>query len=416
MKQTLLLPFVLSLTLMAAQAQQKVAVYYNQKWEVTKKENAAYTRLATIPDSLIKIGHLFTMPFDKAVADYYSSGRILARGNYSKGQKQSDWLFYYPNGQLQCQAKYQDGKPAGTWKLWREDGQQEKEVAYEGEQMKMQSLWSKSGQQTVVNGTGGFEIILPDTSYGRVQLTGRYLNGVRHGTWLYTLLQNGQAAKPVMQQEYQEGGLIDGQTAKLGERMSDLLMRSTFSSLQPNFFYLAALETWKVDTSAFRTGYPVLAHMLKLNTQETLEKQEATQQVWSYRVVLPSAVGSDTLVLLKQTIRSSAPEFPGGEKAMKIFLSKHIRYPAPAQYFGIEGMVVLSVFVRADGVIGDVRIIKSAGTLLDDEALRAAKQMPPWKPAVVNNVSVAGTSHLAVKFFRNTLPHIYSVDERGNRN
>lgn len=378
MKQALLLPFLLLLAFTAAQAQQKVAIYYNQRWEVTKKENAAYTRLAIMPDSLIQQGQLYEMDFDKAVADYYSSGKVLARGNYSKGEKQGPWLFYYHNGQLQCQGSYEKGKPAGLWKFWRENGQQEQEVEYDRKQMKVQSLWSESGQQTVVNGTGAFEIILPDTSNGRVQLTGRYLNGVRHGNWLYTLLQNGQAAKPVMQQEYQEGGLFDGQTAKLGERMSDFLMRSTFSSLQPDFFYLAALETWKVDTTAFRTGYPVLAHMLKLNTQETLEKQEATQQVWSYRVVLPSAVGSDTLVLLKQTTRSSAPEFPGGEKAMKIFLSKHIHYPAPAQYFGIEGMVVLSVFVRADGVIGDVRILKSAGTLLDDEALWAAKQMPPW--------------------------------------
>ena len=137
MKQTLLLPLLLLSAFLPIYAQQQVAIYYNQNWEVTKKESAAYTRLAIIPDSLIETGQLFTMPFDKAVADYYSSGQILARGSYMNGQKQGDWLFYYPNGQLQRQGTYQNNVPTGTWKFWHQSGEQLQEIVYDGDAMKL---------------------------------------------------------------------------------------------------------------------------------------------------------------------------------------------------------------------------------------------------------------------------------------
>ncbi|MHA6246495.1 TonB family protein [Pontibacter sp. CAU 1760] len=409
MKQTLLLPLVLFIALATAQAQQQVAVYYTQNWEVTKRENAAYTRLATIPDSLIRAGKLFKMPFDKAVADYYSSGKVLARGNYSKGQKQGDWLFYYPSGRLQCQAKYLNGSPTGTWKFWRENGQQEQEIMYEGEQVKVQSFWNENGQQAVFNGTGNFEVILPDSSNGRLQLRGAYLNGARHGTWLYMLSQNGQAATPVMQQQYHEGKLINGQTAKLGGKTTTFLLNGSFGMLQPDFSYLAMVESWNVDTTAFRPGYPVLAYMLKLNVQQTQEKKTAAHQIWAYRVVVPSATGADTLILAKQHIYNAVPEFPGGEQAMKAFLSKYVHYPIPAQYFGMQGIVILSVPVKEDGSLGEIRVVKSGGVIFDDEVIRAAKLMPPWKPALVDNVPVAASSHLAFKFLMGSRPQIYNV-------
>jgi protein TonB len=51
-------------------------------------------------------------------------------------------------------------------------------------------------------------------------------------------------------------------------------------------------------------------------------------------------------------------------------------YPAPAQSARIQGAVLLSAVVLADGTVGDVTVLKSLDTVfgLDAEAVRAAKQ------------------------------------------
>lgn len=264
MKQTLLFLSVLFLLLATAQAQQQVAIYYNQKWEVTKKEKAVFVRLAAVPDSQTQKGLLYKMNFDKAVADYYNSGKVLARGSYNKGQKQGDWLFYYPNGQLQCQGSYNDDKPSGFWKYWRENGQQEQEILYDTASVKYLNYWSESGRKTVKNGTGKFVTTLPANGDGKVQLKGSFLQGARHGTWRYWFTRDSQRWFTHMEQVYRRGEMVHFITSyKITFEEGDYLMRDRFDLLR-EFSYLERVEKWTVDSSAFTPDYPVLAYMLKL--------------------------------------------------------------------------------------------------------------------------------------------------------
>lgn len=74
------------------------------------------------------------------------------------------------------------------------------------------------------------------------------------------------------------------------------------------------------------------------------------------------------------------PEFPGGMVEFMKWLTKNLKYPPQAKRANVEGRVVVSFIVNADGTTTDARIVKSVHPLLDAEAMRVLKLMPEWKP------------------------------------
>ena len=48
----------------------------------------------------------------------------------------------------------------------------------------------------------------------------------------------------------------------------------------------------------------------------------------------------------------------------------------------IAVVVMVSFIVNADGSISDIKLVKGAHKLLDDEALRVVRLMPKWKPGL----------------------------------
>lgn len=74
-----------------------------------------------------------------------------------------------------------------------------------------------------------------------------------------------------------------------------------------------------------------------------------------------------------------APEFPGGKKEMRNYLSANIVYPKKARKKGIEGKVIIEFVVNKKGEIINEAVFKGINSLLDNEALRVVKEMPRWK-------------------------------------
>ena len=74
------------------------------------------------------------------------------------------------------------------------------------------------------------------------------------------------------------------------------------------------------------------------------------------------------------------PEFPGGQEAMRNYISKNLVYPAQAMKDSIKGRVIVSFIVEKDGSITNPEILKSVHPLLDAEALRLVTNMPKWTP------------------------------------
>lgn len=75
------------------------------------------------------------------------------------------------------------------------------------------------------------------------------------------------------------------------------------------------------------------------------------------------------------------PSFPGGNEALKDYLSNNTQYPLEAKKKNIRGRVVVTFVVETDGSISDVKVAKSVEASLDNEAVRLVSSMPKWIPA-----------------------------------
>lgn len=79
-------------------------------------------------------------------------------------------------------------------------------------------------------------------------------------------------------------------------------------------------------------------------------------------------------------IVSEMPSFPGGREALMQYLGENIVYPEDAVKNNISGTVILKFVVRSDGKVTDIEVTRSAGELLDNEAVRVLSLMPLWRP------------------------------------
>jgi TonB family protein len=102
------------------------------------------------------------------------------------------------------------------------------------------------------------------------------------------------------------------------------------------------------------------------------------------------------------TFVEQQPQFPGGEKAMYKYLSENIYYTEQANLNGLEGLVVLSFIVEANGSIKNIKVLKKLGDGLDEVAVRAVYSMPPWLPGMQKGKPVRVQYTLPVRFTINT--------------
>lgn len=96
------------------------------------------------------------------------------------------------------------------------------------------------------------------------------------------------------------------------------------------------------------------------------------------------------------------PMFPGGSGAMKSFISSSLKYPREAAENDIQGLVVYNFVVELDGTLSGFEIIHRAHPLLDAEALRIIKSMPPWNPAVYKGKNVRARNYVPMYFKLNS--------------
>ena len=92
------------------------------------------------------------------------------------------------------------------------------------------------------------------------------------------------------------------------------------------------------------------------------------------------------------------PSFPGGESALRDFISKNLRYPIFAKEKGIQGRVQVSFIVEKDGSLTDFVITESKDPSLDKEAIRVLQSMPKWNPGKRDGQFVTVIKGMSVSF------------------
>ncbi|WP_299583534.1 M56 family metallopeptidase [uncultured Sunxiuqinia sp.] len=83
------------------------------------------------------------------------------------------------------------------------------------------------------------------------------------------------------------------------------------------------------------------------------------------------------------------PEFPGGEKALRQWISSHVQYPEEVKAKGIEEKIYVNFIVASDGEIIHPKIVRGVNPALKAEALRVISQMPDWTPGKQRGQAVA---------------------------
>lgn len=92
------------------------------------------------------------------------------------------------------------------------------------------------------------------------------------------------------------------------------------------------------------------------------------------------------------------PKFSGGEKALDDAIQRAIKYPKEAYMNNVSGRVLCSVVIRRDGTIHDVKLLRRADFLLEQEALRVIPMLKPFKPALKNGQPVSARRTILVRF------------------
>lgn len=93
------------------------------------------------------------------------------------------------------------------------------------------------------------------------------------------------------------------------------------------------------------------------------------------------------------------PQFPGGEHGLINFINEVREYPYHAYHNRIQGRVLCSFIVGADGRVSDVRVIRGSGDdSLNREAIRVISEMPKWKAGKVGKTAVPVRVVLPIAF------------------
>jgi len=75
------------------------------------------------------------------------------------------------------------------------------------------------------------------------------------------------------------------------------------------------------------------------------------------------------------------PTFQGGdENTFTKWVFDRIVYPEVAKENGVQGRVVLSFIVDADGYVKNVTVLRGVDPSIDKEAVRVVSSSPKWKP------------------------------------
>ncbi len=106
------------------------------------------------------------------------------------------------------------------------------------------------------------------------------------------------------------------------------------------------------------------------------------------------------------------PTFNGGGLAeFNKFIGQNLQYPASAVKNGITGKVFVSFVVNEIGLVGDVKIARSAHPLLDSAAIRVVRSSPMWIPGFLTSKTIPVPYTVPISFMLNSKGTTTDINE-----
>jgi TonB family protein len=108
----------------------------------------------------------------------------------------------------------------------------------------------------------------------------------------------------------------------------------------------------------------------------------------------PTSTDEQAFIVVEQPA-----SFQGGDvQTFGVWVQKNVNYPATAKVKGISGKVFVQYVVSTTGEVEDVKVVRSADPLLDEEAVRVVKSSPKWEPAKQRGAKVKQQFTMPISF------------------
>lgn len=91
-------------------------------------------------------------------------------------------------------------------------------------------------------------------------------------------------------------------------------------------------------------------------------------------------------------------EFHSGKEGLARYIKNRLEYPKKARRKKITGTVVASFMIEKDGIIREIKILKSLPYGCDEAVINLIKRMPKWRPAMEEGKLVRFLYELPVEF------------------
>jgi protein TonB len=120
-----------------------------------------------------------------------------------------------------------------------------------------------------------------------------------------------------------------------------------------------------------------------------------------FSLVLGVGLSLSTAAQAQETVKTQVDEMatpPGGMGGFTEYMIKNLSYPTAAKEANVQGMVVVSFVVDAEGKVGSVEVLRGIGKGCDEEAVRVISNSGTWTPAKIGGKVVASKMTLPVQF------------------
>jgi TonB family protein len=120
-----------------------------------------------------------------------------------------------------------------------------------------------------------------------------------------------------------------------------------------------------------------------------------------FSLILGAGLSLSSTVQAQEKVNSQVDEMPvppGGITGLTNYMIQNLTYPAAAKDANVQGMVVVTFVVSADGKVEGVEILRGIGSGCDEEAVRVISNSGTWTPAKKEGKAVATKMTLPVQF------------------
>lgn len=135
--------------------------------------------------------------------------------------------------------------------------------------------------------------------------------------------------------------------------------------------------------------------VLKFPTSNYKKGMEAFLGKTDGRIVKWDSIKNPEVVMFPEV----EPSFGNDEASLSLFFVKNIRYPTAALEAGVSGTVIVDFIIGSNGKVRNVSVQnRRFGYGLEEEAIRAIKSMPTWRPGMLDGKKVPVAFSIPVSF------------------